>query len=422
MRMLSNEAKQTLRNQLKAFGEQVQRLSPNHREEARQLFEKLHLKGAIQALTPLEYRSESVLQLAAYSFPEYEPVYAIDGGSTRLQQLENGTMLCAYQAVLSSDPDTRHKDLPLEAFRSLSLVSHSQRTDLGGAKSETSQDEYVHFWRIHISRTYLEHEVERVVGGLARMAAESYHARRMRQELKPQQGLWILDGNLYPIGLYYYLSGEDQIWPEENGIRASWTEWKPAIEILAQPVRVVEEFAARGFAIVGFNKNPSTSWFLEFTLEPESHNWSSDAQFIRAVLSNTPKDAIGYTNWFVQEGYSLPQRRGQSVESFDIFERLGSFELMHPSRAYHVCFFYVYDPRVKAVLKVECPRIVFEKHEPERLRAQILAEIAQGKGVPPAIRRADSRARITEEESAALIRACGIDLDWSYNQSRSELM
>jgi hypothetical protein len=183
---------------------------------------------------------------------------------------------------------------------------------------------------------------------------------------------------------------------------------------------VVEAFGKRELALVALNKNPSTSWLLEFALDRASHNWSNDAQFIRAVLSNTAKDSLGYTNWFVQEGYSLPQRRGEGIESFDIFEHLRSFQLALPPPAYHVCFFYVYDPRVKAVLKIECPRIVFKKHDPQKLRAQVLAEIAQGKGVPPAIRRADSRARITEEESAALIRVCGVELDLSYNQSRGE--
>jgi hypothetical protein len=416
--MLSTEAKQTLRRQLRAFGEQVQRLSPDHRQEARQLFAQLELTGAMRALTPLEFRTESVLELARPSSDEYQPAYAVDGGSTRLKRLENGTTLCAYQAVLSSAPDTRHKDLPLEAFRSLSLVSHSQRTDLGGAKSQQAQEEYVHLWRLHISRTYLEQEVERVVAGLARAAAEAYHARRMLEEIRPHKGLFLLDGNLYPIGLYYYFAGDETPWPEGDGQQIRWTEWRPAIDVLSQPMRAVEAFVQRGLAVVGLNKNPSTSWLLEFALERASHNWSNDAQFMRAVLSGTPKDALGYTNWFVQEGYSLPQRRDRRAESFDIFERLSSFGLIHPPRAYHLCFFYLYDPRVKAVLKVEAPRIIFDRHEPQVLRAAILSEIAQGQGVPPAIRRADSRARITEEESAALIRACGIDLDLSYNESR----
>ncbi len=418
--MLSNEAKQTLRAQLKFFGEQVWRLSPDHREEARRLFEELQLSGAIEALTPLEHRHESLLELAARKLNHYEPVYALDGGSTRLKYLENGTVLCAYQALLASDPEVRFKELPLEAFRSLSLVSHSQRTDLGGARSEQSRDEYIHFWRIHILRRYLEHEVERVITGLARWAAESYHALRMLGELQPSQGLFILDGNLYPIGLYYYFAGDeaDSLWSSET----RWTEWPPAIEILAQPLRVVEEFAQRGLALVSLNKNPGTSWLIEFTLDRASQNWSSDAQFIKAVLSDTPKDALGFTNWFVQQEYSLPERQGEAPVGFDIFKRLKSFDLKLAARAYHVCFFYVYDPRVKAVLKIEAPRIIFERHDPEQLRAKILSEIARGKGVPPAIRKADSRARITDEESLSLIRACGLELDLSYNQSRGELI
>jgi hypothetical protein len=414
--MLSNEAKRALREQLQAFGEKIRSLSSDHREEARRLFKELQLQGAIRALTPLEYGSQSVLALAARSFEEYEPVYAVDGGSTRLKRLENGTVLCAYQAVLASDPDTRLNDLPLEAYRSLSLITHSLRTDLGGAKAERFKSEYVHLWRVHISRRYLEREaqeVERVVGGLARAAAESYHALRMLELLDTDRGLFILDGNLYPIRLYYYLTGEeDEIWQVED-----WTEWPPVVEILAGPVRVVESFAERGLALVGLNKNPGTSWLLEFTLDRASHNWSSDAQFMRAALSETPKDALGYTNWFVQEAYSLPRRRGHELESFDIFERLGAFHLKHPSRAYHLCFFYVYDPRVRAVLKVEAPRLVLEAHDPERLRAKVLCEIARGKGVPPAIRRADSRARITEEESLNLMRLLGVQLDRSYDES-----
>jgi hypothetical protein len=416
--MLSNEAKRTLRDQLREFGEQIQRLSPDHREEARRLFERLQLDGAIQALTPLEHRSERILDLAGLPTGEYEPVFAVDGGSTRIKRLENGTILCAYQAVLASDPDTRHHDLPLEAYRSLSLVSHSQRLDIGGAKVERLEDEYVHLWRAHVSRTYLEREVERVVSGLARIAAESHHALRMLAELRPPKGLFLLDGPIYPIGLYYYFADSAARDPLHSGV--NWTEWPPAVEICALPLRVVEAFGERELALAGFNKNPGTDWLLEFTLDQASHNWSNDAQFIKAVLSETPKDALGYTSWFVQEAYSLPQQQGRERESFDLFERLSAFRLRCPSREYHVCFFYVYDPRVKAVLKIEAPRLVLDRHDPLALRAKLLGEIARGVGVPPAIRRADSRARITEEESLGLLRACGLELDWSYNQSRGE--
>jgi hypothetical protein len=421
--MLSSEAKQRLRKELERFGRQLQRSGLDHREEARRLFQELQLEGAIQALTPLEYRHERLLELAARAEPDDGPVYAIDGGSTRLQRLENGTILCAYQAVLASDPDTRLDGLPLEAHRSLSLVSHSQRLDVGGSKAERLEDGYVHFWRVHLSRAHLSmstREIDQVVSGLARVGAESYHALRMLQLLGSPKGLWLLDGPLYPIGLYYYFAGEPEDDVPFKG--PTWTDWPPAVEILVQPLRLVEACVERDLPLLGLNKNPQTAWLLEFTLGRDDRNWSSDAQFIKAVLSETPKDALGYTNWFVQEEYSLP-RRGSELEreSFDLFEHLEPrFGLQLPRRAYHVCFFYVYDPRVRAVLKVEAPRAVVEAHGPERLQSKLLADIARGTGVPPAIRRADSRARITEEERLGLIRACGLEIDFSYDQSRGE--
>ncbi len=435
--MLSGEAKRRLRQELERFGVQLRRAGRDHREEARRLFRELQLEGAIQALTPLDYgwarRLELAAQARAASGSDGDPlgpVYAVDGGSTRLQRLENGTVLCAYQAVLAADPDVRPDDgLPLDAYRSLALVSHSRRLDVGGSRAERFEDGRVHLWRVHLSRTHLHlsaREIDQVVHGLARVGAEGHHALRMLELLDSHsnpKGLWLLDGPLYPIGLYYYFAGD----PEGEGGEGeapfrgpSWTDWPPALEILAQPVRLVERCVERGLPLLALNKNPQTAWLLEFTLNRDERNWSSDAQFIKAVLSETPKDALGFTNWFVQEEYSLPRRGGEAErESFDLFEHLeAKFGLRLPRRAYHVCFFYVYDPRVRAVLKVEAPRAVVEAHGPERLRRRLLADVARGAGVPPAVRRADSRARITEEERLGLLRACGLEIDLSYDQSR----
>jgi hypothetical protein len=41
-------------------------------------------------------------------------------------------------------------------------------------------------------------------------------------------------------------------------------------------------------------------------------------------------------------------------------------------------------------------------------------------GVPHVLRKADSRARITQQEREALMRACGLDPDYYYNLSRGE--
>jgi hypothetical protein len=417
--MLSNETRHLLKYQLREFGDQVRRLGIEPRVEARRLFERLRLSDAIKALTPLEHGQIDLLEVARAHDLAYAQTYAIDGGSTRPVRLENGTTLCAMQAVLSSDPDSRWQGLPLEAFRTIALISHTQRRDLGEARADHSENGLVCLRRIHISRTYLVREVERVIKGLARAASEGEHARRMLAQLQPTEGLFILDGNLYPIGLYYYFLHEqsgERAWD----LQANWAEWEPARAILAEHVRVVETFHERKLICVGVNKNPGTSWLLDFCLDESEHNWSSDAQFIKAVLSDDTRRMLGYTNWFVQERYALPRTTGGTLESFDLFERLGILELKLEPRAYHVCFFYVYDPRIKSVLKVEAPRCALEAHDPERLRRAVLSEIARGKGVPNALRRADSRARITEEEAAGLLRACGVEPDYTFDQSRSE--
>jgi hypothetical protein len=156
---------------------------------------------------------------------------------------------------------------------------------------------------------------------------------------------------------------------------------------------------------------------LRFCLDSPERRWASDRQFITAVLSDTPKDCLGYTNWFVQEAYPSWEERGSVI---DLPKAVNEFGLTLEPSLYHVAFFYVYDPRVRSVFKIEAPRAVFQFCDPERLRTVLLAEMARGTGVPNVIRKADSRARITQEEREALIRACGLDPDYYYNLSRGE--
>ncbi|MCL6642456.1 MAG: DNA double-strand break repair nuclease NurA [Candidatus Bipolaricaulota bacterium] len=248
------------------------------------------------------------------------------------------------------------------------------------------------------------------------MTSEPTHATEMLDVLDIREGLLLLDGALYPIGLYYYLLGELKgEWGYRWGVRLSDRE--EIVALLAAPVRLVETCVARKIPIIALNKTPETSWLLRFCLEERERRWASDRQFMTAVLSDTPKDSLGYTNWFVQEAYPSWEERGSVI---DLPKAVSDFALRLESSLYHVAFFYVYDPRVRSVLKVETPRAVLEFCEPERLQKTLLAEIARGKGVPNVIRKADSRARITQEEREALIRACGLDPDYYYNLSRGE--
>ena len=412
--MLSKETRRAMTQRLQEFGEMARR-SRNHRAEARQLFSQLQLDGSIKPLGEPFFRSAPILDLAVQRFPEWETVYAIDGGSTRPMPFENGTIMCANQAVLSSDPASELHGLPLEAYRSVSIVSHTFRDDLGGASAERELSDLIHLWHIHLTPDKVKRKVEQLVKGLADIASESTHTLRMLDALNLKEGFFILDGNVFPIGILYYIAGErDASWGWKWDIHLD--ELDEAVAILQMPLRVAEVFYQRGLAYVALNKNPDTKWFIQYCLDARRQYWSNDRQFFKAVLSDAPKDHLSYSSWFVQEEYPSPA--GGAGESVDLFRKLHAFELAHEPSAYHVCFFYVYDPRIRTVMKIETPRLMLRAHDSGKIQQKMLSELARGQGVPHAIRRADSRARITQEEREALMRECGVGLDLIYNQTR----
>lgn len=412
--MLSKDTRRAMAQRLQEFGEKARR-GRDHREEARELFSQLRLDASIKAFETPYFASAPLLDLAALKFSDWEPVYAIDSGSTRPMRFENGTVICANQAVFSSDPAREHLGLPLEAFRSVSIISHSFRDDMGAAHADRSTDGLVHQWCVHLTPDRARRKIEQVVKGLADLASESAHTLRMLDELRIDEGFFILDGGVFPVGLLYFIAGEagstwGSIW------NVVLEDWPPVLEILELPLRVAEVFSERGLAYVALNKNPDTKWFVQYCLDARRQYWTNDRQFFKAVLSDAPRDHLSYSSWFVQEEYPAPA----GAAAFDLFQHLQGIRLAHPPADYHVCFFYVYDPRLRTVLKVETPRRVLEHDDPQRIQQKVLAELARGSGVPHAIRRADSRARITQAEREALLRACGLGLDLVYNQTRGE--
>jgi hypothetical protein len=412
--MLSSDVRRVFLEELAALGERAGR-TILHRDEARRLFEKLQCDGPIKTIVPLARSAEPILALAQYHDPSFPVLYGVDGGSTRPMHFEDGTTICANQAVCIADPPLRHRGFPLEAWRTVAIVSHSFQ-NIGETKVTHTQNAHVRQWRIHLTKDFLEREVAQIVKGLADVTSEPTHAQQMLELLDVRQGLLIMDGALYPIGLYYYLVGELKgEWGYRWGVRL--TDREDIVALLAAPVRLVETCLSRRLPIVAINKTPETSWLLRFCLEERERRWASDRQFMTAALSDTPKDSLGYTNWFVQEAYPSWEERGSVI---DLPKAISDFRLSFEPELYHVAFFYVYDPRVHSVLKVETPRAVFQFCDPERLQRVVLGEIARGMGVPHVLRKADSRARITQQEREALMRACGLDPDYYYNLSRGE--
>jgi len=408
--MLQHDVKRLLREQLRELGERAARVGDA--ASARRAFERLN-EGGVRALTPLGWKKRSLLELAVQRH-RFRRVFGLDGGSTRPIHFTNGWTLCANQAVLVSDPALELKDRPLEAWRTIALVSHSWGAS-GAPRAEYREEGSLGLWRVHITRDYLRRDVDHVVKGLADSASEGRHALRMAALLDlGRDDLLILDGNVFPIGLYYYLVGERD---------RELADWEGISHILAHHLRLAEELAERGVAYLGVNKSPRTADLIH-QLELPDQVWADDHQFIAALFrGEVRKGELGYTNWFVQERYRF--HRGHRDTGMDLFR--GLRERLHLAREpddYHVAFFFVYDPRLAdgqgSVLKIETPLLTLREHDPTELQQAVLAELARGSGVPNVLRRADARARITQREREALMALAGLPPDLGYNQGRGE--
>ncbi|MFQ5794727.1 MAG: DNA double-strand break repair nuclease NurA [Candidatus Bipolaricaulia bacterium] len=389
----------------------IRKRTKDYGREAHRRFHRLNLSAGVSAYTDPECLRSPILELASWTATESGVVYGLDGGSTRPMHFRNGMTICANQAVLSSDSTIQFDGLPLEAFRTVSLATHSFDPEDRDLSSYYTGD-LVDLWRIHIPREYLRRKVDPVVKGLADAASEARHLLRMTDRLRlGPEDLVFLDGGIYPIGLYYYLV-DDARWAWDIGIGS----WEHGTEILQQYVEIAERYAELGTPYVGINKTPSTRYLIKFCLEDST--WANDRQFIAALFDEIPADNLGYTGWFVQVKY--PSRGVSGAQGFELFSQLSNFRKRLAPDVYHVCYFFVYDPRVESVLKVETPYTILQNQDPDRLRLQVLSEIARGKGVPNVIRVADSQARVTQVEREALIRSSGMLPDTLYNQSRGE--
>ncbi len=372
--------------------------------------------GELEVVGELNCARHSLLELAAWRDEAVTRAFGLDGGSSRTMVFRNGTVACANQGLLACERGLDVGDVPLEAYRTLAWVTHSREERLvSGAGCEDHG--WVRFWRLRLGQREIDSDkpqrIQEVVKAMADVASEPQHLLRMAELVPLGEGdLVFVDGRFYPLGLYAHLLNDlGRDWDIDLTNRDDW------IALLQAPLDFIHLAAERGLVAAAINKTPTSRPLLRFGVPEPKQLWHNDRQFVSALFERIPGDELGYTNWFVWARHPSPTGRGG--ESIDLFEELVHFERKRPARDYHIAFFFVYDPRVRSALRVEVPRVVLERHGPERLRLLIMSHIACGNGgVPNAIRIADAGARITQEEREALLWDCGLTPDWEYNQSR----
>jgi hypothetical protein len=278
-------------------------------------------------------------------------------------------------------------------------VHSNDDTYLLGEDDWTMHDHgYVRKRALHAPR--VDRYEESVVHALALYLAESEHAL---EQAGVVSDLLVLDGPLYPTGLLK--------WAERDTTLADLLkEDEQPRDIVANYLELVEDFVGRDVPLVGFIKNSSAKAITRAVRGAINAPWANDNAFFSRVLArrddegDRPTDALTFTNWF-------RSRIGTDRVVAADADALGLERSLDPE-SYEVTFFVVYDPRDDLCYRIEAPYAFTRDEETrERLRMQILHEVAAEQGPPLAVAKADELARIDAGANEQLRRRIETELD-----------
>lgn len=325
---------------------------------------------------------------------EYPSQHGLDSGTLNPTRFENGLVVDVAHAAMASEPS----DLDLHRMRTVveSVYSSDHSASLGEegvSFDDDSADGFVVQAPSRMSRLQKE-----VVHAYALYLAESRHALTHLDEV---DDLLILDGPLYPKGVVKWV-GEGE---------AVVADAEPTMEVLENYTTIVERSVERGVPVVGFVKNPSGGQVVRAL---SGCPWMDDASFFRFALQSE-EDVLTYTNWFVSEFYV---DRGEPFSSHPARWTEGELD----EEEYRPAYMVVHDPRDSLVFKAETP-LAFARDEEVRraLTRQLLKEVALN-GVPRAVSKADSLARVESGQRRELLRSLeqslGVERDRGFDEER----
>jgi hypothetical protein len=314
----------------------------------------------------------------------FEQVHGLDSGTINPRTFRNGLVLDLAQAAMAADPS----ELDLHRSRSIVASVHSNDVRLDLQRDwEAFDDGYGRTRVVQVGD--LARDQERVVHGLSLYLAESTHALRHAGDVAE---LLVLDGPVYPSELV--------TWAERHaGLRDVIADEPLVAEVVENYTALVERFADRGVPLAGFVKSGRSEALLGALSQRGAPTpWATDRAFFSHVLEQQSDgtrvtDELSWTSWFVSR-----------LGADGTFASVGPDDGELAPRDYEVAFFVVYDPRTDVAYRVELPRAFADDATiRDRVRRQVLRGVAARQGPPEAVARADSLARISREETAALV-------------------
>lgn len=363
---------------------------------ARRLFELLDREGGeVDPVDEPAYRRTRLDELGTWADDPWEgPTYGVDASTTRPLEYNNGLVVDAAHAKTAVTGGAA--DRGVERTGRVVGVMYLDDDD-SVLHGQTFEHEHVTAELVCFPQS--AEELRNISSSVATVAQRLSEGQQALDSLDAVDGPLFLDGAVLPLGVVYW------VLLDYAGERSPAGAWDVPADIVDKYIQVIDRQYERGLPVVGVVKTSTMSQVLDSLREKIAANgirdesgrllnvpWVRDHQFMSEVLRLDDLEYLTYTSWFVQEGLEL---RGQRYE---LLEPL-AHRLEHGDPAdYRRAFCYVRLPKTGDLLRFEAPYLMVQDETMrEQVRLKALKEIAQRRGVPRAIHRADRLARISRE-------------------------
>lgn len=363
---------------------------------ARELFEYLELPGGgVEALEPPRYQRLRMDEVGTWrDDPWPEPTYGIDGSTTRPLEYTNGLVVDAAHAKTAvTGPDA---DRTIERTGHVTGVAYldDATATLHGKEIETG-----HLTAELVPFPVAAEEVQHVSKSVSAVAQGLSESRQAVASLEAVDGALFLDGAVLPIGVGYW------VLLDHAGERSPAGTWEVPERIVQNYVTVIDALYERDLPVIGVVKTSSMTQLLS-ALEtkcatndlrnadgqPFDLPWVRDYQFVAEVLGYDDLEYLTFTSWFVDQGQEIGGQR------YDLLAPVADTLAHGTPDEYRRAFCYVRLPRSGEVFRIETPALfVADEERRQVVRLKALKEIAQRRGVPRAIHRADRLCRLSRE-------------------------
>lgn len=207
-----------------------------------------------------------------------------------------------------------------------------------------------------------------------------------------------IDGPVFPGQCIYYLLG----YKSESKINP-YLDWKNIFNsIMQKRIKTIEKALEKNQIIAGFVKKPrsnSLTSTIQNNLEDDNINFMYDEGLLSSAFEKEREygSDLVMTNWFFKK-YNL--RRDDPLI---LLRDMDGIELKHKPIDYQMTFFYLTIPESSIIIRVEMPKIMFDRNDENKIKRKLVSEIVSSKDVPQSVKLSDSRSRLTNNTSSDLL-------------------